>query len=105
MTQPRRTCRSCGNEFLDQWSPVLSACFAMLSPARLNPASPPLAIHSRQHRKTQRTDLSIMSWCGATMGHRSSIPNVSVVHSEQRFRSADCRSVFFNPTYQCAQFV
>ena len=30
---------------------------------------------------------------------------LSVVHSEQRFRSADCRSVFFNPIYQCAQFV
>jgi hypothetical protein len=30
---------------------------------------------------------------------------LSVVHSEQRFGSADCRRVFFNLTYQCAQFV
>ena len=70
-TQPRRTCRSCGNEFSGSVEFCPSACFARLSPAGLNPASSPLAIHSRQHRKTKRADLSIMNWCGPKMGHRS----------------------------------
>jgi hypothetical protein len=30
---------------------------------------------------------------------------LSVVHSEQRFGTADRGSVFFDPVYQCAQFV
>ena len=46
--------------FLEQWNSVLSACFARLSLAGLNPASLLSEETVRQHRKTRCNDLSII---------------------------------------------